>query len=113
MRISEVGAQRGGERDGRGVAAVAPQRGDVEAVRGSLEADDDHDPPGVELALDARGVDAGDAGESVRMPACGPLRPIASLPSSCSAIDGRDDGDDAVAGLGAGADAARDALQYL
>ena len=59
--LAAIGAQCGGQRHRRRVAAAAPQRRDVEVVRGALEAGDDHGPPGRKLTLDPRRLDACDA----------------------------------------------------
>ena len=51
--LARVGAESGGERDGRRVRAAAAERRDVVVGRDPLEAGDEHDPLRVECLVDA------------------------------------------------------------
>ncbi len=63
--LAALGAQRGGERDGRRVGAAAAERGDVQLFRDPLEAGDDAHPAALQLAAEAGGVEREDARSTV------------------------------------------------
>ena len=68
--LAAVGAQRGGQGDGRGVAAAPAEGRDLLVQRGrgalALEAGDDDDLAALELGPDPARLDAGDARPAVR-----------------------------------------------
>ncbi len=63
--LAPLRPQRGGQRHRGRVAAAATERRHIVVVRDALEPGDDDDLPGGELAVDAGGLDAGDAGAAV------------------------------------------------
>ena len=90
--LAHVGAQRRGERDGRGVGAAAAQRGDVlGGLRDALEAGHDRDRALPSSALEMRPgvtsmIRALPCTASVMTPACDPVNDRASMPRLAIAI---------------------------
>ncbi len=66
VNLARLGSQRRRQGNRRGVAAAAPQRGDVHIIGDALKAGHDHDPAAVEHLADAGGIDRADAGFGVR-----------------------------------------------
>ena len=58
--LADLGAERGGERDGGQIGAAAAEGGDVLVGRDALEPGDEHDPALVERLVDPARADVDD-----------------------------------------------------